>query len=218
MSPPSLGQPVVAAFFKAPRPGEVKTRLAESIGIAAATQLYREMAEQQLREVPPEFVTEVHYAPRGARNEMREWLGRHLHFHAQVGGDLGRRLAHGVAQAHARWQGPVLIIGADCPSLDAATLRAAVEVLRTHDVVLGPATDGGYYLFGLRRPAPQLFAGIPWSSPQVLATTLDRVRASGMTYDLLPEYADIDDESGLLRYLAANPGAPKFMGAALGIR
>lgn len=188
------------AFFKAPRPGTVKTRLGREIGHEQATALYRRMGDEQLARIPVEMCAEVHYAPRGAKPDMVEWLGKR-HYRAQTGGDLGARMSHAFATGFARGYGPVLAIGVDCPDLDASCLREAVELLAKHDVVIGPASDGGYYLIGLRAPAPSLFVGIEWSTPTVLAETLRRADERGLRVALLPERLDIDNLPTLQRHL-----------------
>ncbi|MBI2517028.1 MAG: TIGR04282 family arsenosugar biosynthesis glycosyltransferase [Opitutae bacterium] len=191
---------LVMAFFKAPRPGTVKTRLGREIGHEPATALYRRMAEEQLARIPAEMRAEVHYAPRGAKPDMTEWLGKR-HYRAQAGGDLGARLNHAFLTGFRRGYRPVLAIGADCPDLDAACLRRAVLLLGSHDVVLGPATDGGYYLIGLRAPAPRLFADIEWSTSTVLADTVQRAKAGGLSVAQLEERLDIDDLASLKQHL-----------------
>ena len=86
----------------------------------------------------------------------------------------------------------VVIIGSDCPEVTTGDIRAAWRELRTHDVVLGPATDGGYWLIGLRQTRPELFAGIAWSSETVLAETLRRAKSAGLHIQLLRILADVD--------------------------
>jgi hypothetical protein len=193
------------AFLKAPRPGFVKTRLGRQIGDEQATRLYRAMAERQLKRVPAAFRIEVHYAPRGAAAEMREWLGPGFYYRAQSDGDLGRRLTRAFVQAFKRGAGAAIAIGADCPGLDGACLTEAAQRLGQTDVILGPAADGGYYLIGLRRPAPQLFADIAWSSEKVMRQTLARIKASGLSVHLLPVREDIDDRESLLRCAKGDP-------------
>ncbi|MDE3084073.1 MAG: TIGR04282 family arsenosugar biosynthesis glycosyltransferase [Verrucomicrobiota bacterium] len=193
-------RPVVMAFLKAPRPGIVKTRLGRQIGHEQATKIYRAMAERQIKSVPSAFRVEVHYAPRGAAAEMREWLGPSYHYRVQSGGDLGQRLASAFAHGFKFGATAIIAIGADCPALDGACLAEAAHHLGRTDVVLGPATDGGYYLIGLRRPSPQIFSGIAWSSEKVLPQTLARIEASGLSVHLLPVREDIDDWESLRRY------------------
>src|SRR5262249_11218336 len=101
---------------------------------------------------------------------------------------------------------PVLVIGADAPHVGVTSLREAAQALGGGaDVVLGPATDGGYYLIGLGAPSAELFREVPWGSSTVLGVTLERARAGALRVPLLPTTFDVDDEGGLdaLRRLLA---------------
>lgn len=193
---------LVMIFLKAPRPGTVKTRLGREIGHDHAAIAYRNLAELQLRRIPGEFRTEIHYAPRGALAEMRQWLGPQRHYRAQSGCDLGQRMSRAFGQGFRRGYDRIVVIGSDCPGLDEGCLRRAGAELSNVEVVLGPAMDGGYYLLGLRRPQPRLFEGIPWSTETVLTATLARVRENGLSYLLLDEKEDIDNLEGWLRHRA----------------
>lgn len=194
--------PLLMVFLKAPRLGEVKTRLAREIGDGAALAIYRRLAEEQLARLPRTFDVEVTYAPRGARAEMRAWLGADRRYRAQVGGGLGERLAQAFAAAFARGYRAVFAIGADCPGLDGDCLLRARALLARHDAVIGPADDGGYYLLGLRRQAPGLFRGIDWSTASVLAQTRTRLRVERMTHALLETKSDVDTAADLRRWEA----------------
>lgn len=201
--------PTVLVFLKAPRSGYVKTRLATTLGSAAANDVYRELTERQMAEIPALWRLEVHYAPRGARPEMITWLGKRPRYRLQRGEGLGPRLTSAFGAAFAAGANRVLAIGADCPDLDTASLHHASQALDTTDVVLGPAKDGGYYLIGLRRHLPGLFAEIPWSSAAVLRTTLRRARALGVSVHLLEEKEDIDDAAALRRYRLRQASVPR---------
>jgi rSAM/selenodomain-associated transferase 1 len=124
----------------------------------------------------------------------------------QVGRDLGERLEAAVRECIATMRLPALVIGSDAPHVDAASLREAARALGGGaDVVLGPATDGGYYLIGLGAPHAELFRDVTWGSSSVLEATLERARAGGLRVHLLPPTFDVDDEAGLdaLRALLA---------------
>jgi glycosyltransferase A (GT-A) superfamily protein (DUF2064 family) len=117
---------------------------------------------------------------------MRSWLGD-LVYRGQPRGDLGRRLAYAFATHFANADaGPAIAIGADAPGVDAGSIVSAVELLRTAEVVLGPTEDGGYYLIGLTRPRPELFAEIPWSTEKVLEATKAACEAAGLSLGTLP--------------------------------
>mgnify|MGYP000517407170 CR=1 FL=1 len=202
--------PLILTFLKAPRPGAVKTRLGKQIGLTEAALIYRQLAEAQLSRIPADFRTEIHYAPRGSAGEMRTWLGAQRIYRVQSGGDLGARLNKAFTEGFRRGYRRIIAIGSDCPQLDEACLRRAVDNLNDTDVVLGPATDGGYYLIGLRRPAPRLFEGIEWSTSSVLAATRVRIHEGGLSSALLDEKDDIDDLASLQRHQGATQGLMSF--------
>jgi hypothetical protein len=102
----------------------------------------------------------------------------------QVGEDLGRRMRH----ARAARDLPTVIIGADCPQLTGDHLRRAFAALSDHDMVIGPATDGGYYLIGGAIPD----ASIDWGTDRVLQQTLDWAKEHGLSVAMLDELADVD--------------------------
>lgn len=142
-----------------------------------------------------------------------------LQVFSQSGGDLGERMFAAAEQA-LRDFAAVVLIGSDCPFLDAQYLRRAASLLANHDGVLGPATDGGYVLLGLRRVSRLIFSGVPWGSDRVLAVTEDLMGSSGWSYRLLQPLPDIDrpddlqllDRSGLpdsLRQFAKGTSALK---------
>jgi hypothetical protein len=189
----SVPAPTLLLLVKAPELGRVKTRLAASIGADAALAVHRRLGARQLAAVPAEWTCEVWFDPPEAEAEMRAWLGARPSYRAQPAGHLGLRLGEAFASAHARRpDAPLIAVGGDCPTLDRATLVAAAEALAGHEVVLGPAFDGGYYLIGLRRPRPHVFAMIPWSTSQVLAVTLKRIAALRLSHKLLPAKGDLD--------------------------
>lgn len=186
-------------MLKAPRIGDVKTRLGTQIGREVATDLYRELATHQVSAIPRDWQTEIYFSPADAREEMQEWLGATHAYHSQCEGDLGQRLTHAVAGAFDRGASSVIVVGGDCPDLDQGCLRRAQEALQTADVVLGPASDGGYYLIALRKNHPPLFDRIPWSTANVLNETLKRVAEAGLRCALLETKEDVDDLASLNR-------------------
>ena len=103
----------------------------------------------------------------------------------------------------------VVVIGADTPQLTTATIDDAFAALEDHDVVIGPSTDGGYYLIGMRGQCHDLFSDISWSQETVLGETLDRVKSLALTVKSLPAMTDVDqlDELQLLRQLLADRNA-----------
>lgn len=194
---------IICLFLKAPHPGLVKTRLARDIGFPRATAIYRALVERQIKAVPPEWPVVVYFSPSEAEPEMSVWLG-HLRpagllFHPQCEGDLGARLAGAVESEFTRGATRIFLLGGDCPTLNASDLIDAHACLASHDLVFGPATDGGYVLFGLKAHHPSLFKKIAWSTSQVLTQTLTAAKKLGLTVKLMPPHEDIDDLASLNR-------------------
>ena len=193
--------PTMVMMLKSPAPGRVKTRLAADIGGQEACAAYRRLVEHQIGWIPAAWRLEVHFDPPGAHNAMRAWLGKRPVYIPQTDGDLGVRLTVALEGAEPGVSGmsppssrfPLLFLGGDCPYLDEAALVEAAKSLESHDVVLGPAVDGGYVLIGMNTPHPELFRGIAWSTELVLGQTLERARGAGLSMALLPVLEDVDD-------------------------
>ena len=188
-------------FLKAPRPGYAKTRLAKDPGPDLAANAYRQMLDtllQHLRSIKP---VQLFFDPPDARSEIIPWLQPSWRAHPQSSGDLSQRLSHAFQSAFATGFSRVAVIGSDTPHITPADIQLAWDSLADHDVVLGPATDGGYWLISLKQWFPSLFENIPWSSPAVLSTTLDRARASALKVFLLRELSDIDTAADWRRFL-----------------
>jgi rSAM/selenodomain-associated transferase 1 len=190
-----MGPKRLLVFVKAPRPGAVKTRLARSVGEAVAAEIYRRITERVLeetRDASGRWARVVCFDPPGARAELAAWLGADCALLPQQGTDLGKRMQHGFEAAFASGARRVVLAGSDIPGLSRALVVEAFAALEAHDVVLGPALDGGYYLIGLREQQAGLFDGMRWSQPDVFRDTLDRAAAAGLSVHRLPELRDID--------------------------
>jgi rSAM/selenodomain-associated transferase 1 len=187
----------VALILKAPRPGQVKTRLASSIGAERATRVYRALVEHQLAKVPASWRIAIHFAPADAEAEMRRWLEklspRGTDFMPQPDGDLGVRLISAMDHGFASGADFVFFLGGDCPGITCSYLEEAEAALAKTDMVIAGALDGGYVLLGLRKPMAAVFEAIPWSSDAVFAATLGQARAAGLSYQCLSPLEDIDD-------------------------
>jgi rSAM/selenodomain-associated transferase 1 len=190
------GPDALGVFVKAPAAGHVKTRLAADMGAARAAELYRLLGRGVVSAcVSPAHDTVVWFAPAAARRVVRAWLqGLGVSaFRAQAPGGLGRRMA-AAFQRHFG-EGARRVIGSDCPGVDSRLISAAFAQLDQHDLIIGPAHDGGYYVIGLRRAVSQLFRGIAWSTDRVLEQTLARARRLGLRPALLPILRDVDTVS-----------------------
>ncbi len=192
----------ILIFARYPTPGQAKTRLIPALGPEGAAQLYQWLAERmiaQVRSLQHQGAVDIALWHSGATAEtMGDWLGKDLIYCAQPEGDLGHRLATAMDWAFDQGYGAVLVIGTDCPDLDAAILSQGLEVLAAGvDLVLGPAQDGGYYLLGLTAPQPTLFEGIAWSTSTVLAQTKAQAQRLHLASVDLPTLTDIDTPEDL---------------------
>lgn len=187
--------------MRAPRRGEVKTRLAAAIGPEAALAVYRRLAEHTLAAAAPlarEGVrVRVHHTPADSGEEVRAWLGSGVEHLPQAEGGLGERMEAAFRGAFAAGARHVVIVGSDLPALSPELLRRAFTTLDTRDAVVGPALDGGYYLLGLARPVAGVFDGIAWSTPGVLSATLARLGAANVEPVLLEALGDVDEAADL---------------------
>jgi rSAM/selenodomain-associated transferase 1 len=194
---PPVDRDLIGIFAKAPISGHVKTRLAATIGPAAAAALYRGLGRKVVATAAGAAAGDaavVWYTPLGKRAAVEEWLDGipGVRMEAQPPGDLGRRLRYAFARHFGEGARRVVIIGTDCPGITPRILAQAFAALRTADLVLGPATDGGYYLIGLRAPRPHLFRRMAWSTNQVFRATVERARALGCSCRVLRPLRDVD--------------------------
>jgi len=201
------GPTMLVLFTRFPVAGQTKTRLIPALGPEGAAQLHREMTEHTLMRlrrtsVQNHLIFEIRFTG-GSASDMRHWLGRSLNFRAQAEGDLGRRLSVAAEEGFARGARAVVIVGADCPNLDTSHVEMAINKLREHPVVFGPASDGGYYLVGMNRPLPRLFEEIPWGTGRVLADSIARAQELKAEPFLLPELQDVDEPKDLEIWRAA---------------
>ncbi len=198
---------VIGVFAKAPVPGVVKTRLAAAIGSEAAAELYRRLGQRVVSAAAASRRAVVWYAPPGRRVAVTGWLDgvRGIAYRAQPAGSLGRRLETAFAWHFAHGAGRVVIVGTDCPGVGRSVLARAFRALRSADVVLGPALDGGYYLIGLTAPHPELFRRVAWSTGLVLRATRARARALGLSCRVLDLLRDVDTANDA-RALGLLPG------------
>lgn len=188
----------IVIFAKAPVAGEVKTRLIPALGADGAARLAAGMLEQTLAEARAADLGEVELcaSPAPKAPAWDEFRPSGIRMTDQGSGDLGERLARATERVIAAGQ-RILLIGSDCPALDASRLRQAAAQLDSHDAVMHPAEDGGYALLGLSRFDPSLFANIPWSTPAVAALTIARIEALGWSLHTATTLRDIDEPEDL---------------------
>jgi rSAM/selenodomain-associated transferase 1 len=206
--------PPVAVFImaKAPRPGEVKTRLCPPLSPAEAAALYRCFLLDKIAQVRAlrGVRAAIAYTPADGR-ALFEGLAPGFRLLPQRGRDLGARLRAGFEALFAEGHQGALAIDSDTPTLPPAFLAQAVERIAdpATDLVLGPSEDGGYYLIGLRALHAELFEGMPWSTARVMPETLRRAAGLGLSVAQLPPWYDVDvapDLERLRRALAGSDG------------
>ena len=208
--------PALLVFTRPPLPGRAKTRLIPALGPVGAARVHALLLRRTVRvaaQVPgcePTLWTATDtghplFAALSARYGVRR--------RPQAGGDLGRRMQRALTACLARAPAAVLI-GSDCPGLTRADIEQAfVWLAGGADAVLGPASDGGYWLIGLRRPSVALFRGVDWGTGRVAAQTRSRLRRLGLSWRELPVRSDLDRPRDLLR-----SGIEPWRGAFSGLR
>ncbi|MBR9870757.1 MAG: glycosyltransferase [Gammaproteobacteria bacterium] len=197
----------IIIMAKEPRPGRAKTRLIPALGereaAALADRLFHRAVQQALAaNLGP---VELHITPDPKARYWRELTSaEHCELFSQVSGDLGSRMAaaarNGLEQGAA-----VMVMGTDCPDLDARQLKVMARSLQTHDCCLCPVTDGGYALIGLKRVSDTLFTDVPWSTSQVAPITRDRIKALGWTCYESEYLNDVDEPEDLARLAKTYP-------------
>ena len=197
------GECVVLVFSKAPVPGSVKTRLLPELNADDAARLYRELLERTLNTVAASAMCDTQLWCTPDTNdpffvECRDKY--HVQLRLQSGRDIGERMYAAIAANLSDYRS-VLLVGCDCPELQQADLVTARDKLAScYDAVLGPASDGGYYLIGMKAAHRDVFADISWGMNTVLSDTRERLRTLGLACYELPVRWDLDDAESLRKY------------------
>ncbi len=187
-------------FTRTPVPGQVKTRLIPAIGAARAANLHRAMLWRTVATAVQAGVGPVGlWCSPASEHPCIAEIQREfdLNVHIQRGADLGERM-HLALRSQAGQTGGAVLVGTDCPFLEAQDLELAARALREgFDAVIGPAEDGGYYLIGVRESDFEVFSGIRWGSELVLAATLQKFRDRGWRWRELTTRCDVDRPADL---------------------
>lgn len=182
--------------------GQVKTRLAKSIGNHAALQVYKSLLHTTEQASNGSHDTWVFYSREINKNQWpkaKKFL--------QQGQDLGEKMKHAFNEGFAAGYNSIVLIGSDLPDMSEELIAKAFLQLENHPITFGPATDGGYYLIGLTEMIPQIFENKPWSQPNLLELTLQELRSLGCISSLLDPYNDVDTLEDLIAsgYLEEHP-------------
>lgn len=194
---------VLLIFIRNPRLGQVKTRLATTIGQAAALAVYQQLLEHTRMVTRPLSCRKIVYYSE-AIDEQDEWDNAYQK-KVQNGKDLGERMQRAFASAFDEGYHKAVIIGSDAYDLKTEHLEKAFTLLDTNDVVLGPATDGGYYLLGMKMPHTAVFSHKNWGTSSVLAATLNDIKT--LRVSLLEPLNDIDTYEDLIQSTTFHPFA-----------
>ncbi len=191
----------ILVFAREPVPGKVKTRLQPTLGAAGCLRLYRALLARTVAQVEGDALAPWQLWV-SSNPDHKEFitLCNKRNIYSQEGTDLGLRMDHASSSALAQdGVDSVLLIGSDCPLLTPDYLARGLAALQRHDLVLGPAEDGGYVMVGLRQPRPALFKGLDWGTGRVLEQTLEIAADQGLSTELLPPLWDVDRAGDLGR-------------------
>jgi rSAM/selenodomain-associated transferase 1 len=204
---------MLGIFVRHPVPGHVKTRLAAELGARRAAELYSAFIADiadRFRGVPAECT--LCFCPDSAesRRYFETIAGRDYGLWPQPGTDLGMRMQRFFEEHVRSADDRVVLIGSDSPTLPRDDVDQAFASLHESECVLGPASDGGFYLIGMRGRAWPIFAGVEWSTSHVLDQTVERIQACGARLAVLPPWYDVDTP----RDLGVLAGHIRALGAA----
>ncbi|MDY6933922.1 MAG: TIGR04282 family arsenosugar biosynthesis glycosyltransferase [Spirochaetota bacterium] len=187
-------------FVKSPIMGKVKTRLQPEMSMEDSLSLYSAMLKDLIvsLNVLSSIEIFIFYWPHDGLKEIENLLGIFLKYIPQEGKDLGERMHRAFLWAFSKGFSRAVIIGSDIPTLKPSNITDAFRSLNHSDVVLGPSIDGGYYLIGLKKPYPEIFRDIPWSTDVVLKNTLHKVDKMSLTASQLSPKRDIDTFSDVV--------------------
>lgn len=201
---------VFIVVAKRPAPGQTKTRLTPPLSPQQAADLYECFLHDtlELMRRVPDVQRAIAYLPIEARGYFAQ-LAPDFDLIPQTGDDLGARLDHALTHYLDQGYERAVIMNSDGPTQPIENLQNAFEALSDRtDVVLGPSDDGGYYLIGLKQPAPRLLREVRMSTPEVLSDTLALAQAEKLRVVLLPQWYDVDDVASLQQLIAELQVAP----------
>ena len=200
----ALTHTALILFTKAPVPGTVKTRLCPPLTHDEAASLHGSLVLDVIEKAQglTGVTLYVACAPDIAHPFFKVLEGRYsARLLLQEGDDLGTRMSDAIQKAFSLGHQRVILTGTDLPSLTRAQVSQTVTQLGSHDLVLGPTLDGGYYLVALSRPAPELFRDIAWSTTTVLEETQKKAATLGLSVALLPSLRDLDEIEDLKTFV-----------------
>jgi rSAM/selenodomain-associated transferase 1 len=200
-----MHQTAIILYAREPKPGFAKTRLAAAMGNPTAAEVYSCMLEhaiEELKKLPPGISVTLSGATESDAVYLKSLALAFWTLEIQSGNDIGERMKMSFHAALTSGHTRALLIGSDIPDMNEELLLRALTMLDTHDVVMGPAFDGGYYLLGLKKLVPELFEDIPWSTELVFSASRKILVREELSHAILPRRADVDDVEDLLRWVS----------------
>jgi len=197
----------VILFVRSPERGRVKSRLAAAIGGKMALEIYKGFVldiVETLKEGPYPF--RIFFYPGNAREKVTNWLGKDFTYSPQRGSGIGEKMENAFVQSFSMGVERAVLIGSDIPDLPNSVIHRAFSSLDKSDAVLGPASDGGYYLIGFKKASflPDVFHGIPWSTSSVYRETIEVFRLSKYRVHILRHWNDVDTLDDLRALVTRN--------------
>ncbi len=199
-------------FLKYPENGKVKTRLAKDFDESFATEFYKLCVEKLIIDIKTHLIIKIDiYIFCSSREEIepvKKWLGNEFIYKFQNGHNLGKKMQNAFEEVFKSEYKQAVIIGTDIPELNSEIIFESFEQLDKYDSVIGPSSDGGYYLLGIKQIHPELFREINWSTHQVLNETLQKINNLKISYYLMGKLTDIDTANDLHEWMKNINGTP----------
>lgn len=189
-----MSKPLVIVFVKNITLGKVKTRLAKTIGNEAAFQVYKELVavtEKATQNLDADI--HIYFSESIIKTKWPK-----AYKAVQKGEDLGERMKNAFMNGFKKGYSHIVLIGSDLPNISSEHINSGLKSLHTHDVVFGPAEDGGYYLIGLSKMQDFIFHDKPWSKTHLLAETLNELKEKNVSFSSLKTLNDIDTYDDLI--------------------
>lgn len=199
----------IVLMSRAPIPGKTKTRLQTHLTAKECAQLHRAFLEDisrmllRVAQQKDNIQLYLSYTPQGTKDQFRGIIPDEFKMFTQKGANLGEKMYNSLQYAYQQGDDRQIIMGSDLPSLQPQVILRAIEALQKKDIVIGPSTDGGYYLLGNKQPHSFLFAGILWGESSVFQATIEAIKSRDhLEYSLVDKCYDIDIYSELLKLRA----------------
>jgi rSAM/selenodomain-associated transferase 1 len=184
----------IILFLRYPEKGKVKLRLGKELDEETVVTLYRNFVLDILDTLDEgAYSVRIYYTPGRLREQVAQWLGKERAYFPQHGANLGERMKNAFTETFSEGFAYAVLVGSDIPDLPETLIAKALQS-DTHDVVIGPSVDGGYYLIGFRKDTflPVLFHGMPWGTGKVFEKTMAAFQDLDANVHVLPHWRDID--------------------------